>query len=279
MAGTIMVSMGTVWDRATEFLSDNLAAIFPLALCAILIPSAITQSIEPLGALGATEMVSVKLVSICLSLVSLWGKVAIMALALDAAAGRGSAIATANRRSLPIIGVVLVIGAAGIALMLPVAFALAATGFDFQAAMTSGKPAVPPSVAGVLLLYLLLFCCALIWFSARLALVVPTMIMERRGIGVFVRSFKLTRPIQWKILGVLILYFIVSAVSVIAAKLIFGSVLGLIAGGDGLVTVATVLTSIFVSIVATGFSVLATAFTAKLYLAVRDARGAIVESA
>lgn len=274
-----MVSMGTIWDRATEFLSDNLAAIFPLALCAIFIPSAISQSIEPLGALGATATVSIKLASICLSLVSLWGKVAIMALALDAAAGRGSAIATANRRLLPIIGVTLAIGAAVIALMIPVVIALAAAGFDFQAAMTSAEPAVPPSVAGFLLLYMPLASCALIWFSARLALVVPTMIMERRGLGVFARSFKLTRPVQWRILGVLLLYLIVSAVSVIAAKLVFGSVLGLIAGGDGPVTVATVLTSILVSIVVTGFSVLAAAFTAKLYLAVRDARGAIVESA
>lgn len=274
-----MVSMGTVWDRATEFLSDNLAAIFPLALCAIFIPSAISQSIAPLGALSTTAALSVQLGSICLSLVSLWGKVAITALALDAAAGRGNAIAAANRRSLSIIGIILVIGVAVIALMLPVAIALAAAGVDFQAGMTGGKPAVPAGVVGFLLLYMLLFCCALIWFSARLALVMPTMIMERRGLGVFARSFKLTRPIQWKILGVLILYFIVSIVSFLAAKLVFGSVLGLIAGGDRPVTVATVLTSILVSVVLTGFSVLATAFTAKLYLAVRDARGAIVESA
>ena len=274
-----MVSMGTVWDRATEFLSDNLAAIFPLALCAIFIPSAITQSIAPLGTLGATAVLSVQLVSICLSCVSLWGKVAIMALALDAAAGRGSAIAIANRRLLPIIGITLVIGAAVIALLIPVAVALVVAGFDFQAAMTSAEPAVPPSVTGFLLLYMLLVSCALIWFSARLALVVPTMLMERRGLGVFARSFKLTRPVQWRILGVLLLYFMVSAVSVLAAKLVFGSVLGLIAGGDGPMTVATVMTSIFVSIVVTGFSLLAAAFTAKLYLAVRDARGAIVESA
>ena len=274
-----MVSMGTVWDRATEFLSDNLAAIFPLALCAIFIPSAIAQIIAPIGTLSATATLSVQLVSICLSLVSLWGKVAITALALDAAAGRGSAIATANRRSLPIVGVMAVIGVAVVALTLPVVIALVAAGFDFQAAMTGGKPVLPPGVQSFLLLYLLFFCCALIWFSARLALVMPTMVMERRGMGVFVRSFKLTRAIQWKILGVLILYVIVLFVSYLAAKLVFGSVFGLIAGGDGPVTVATVLTSLLVSIVLTGFSVLATAFTAKLYLAVRDARGAIVESA
>jgi hypothetical protein len=279
MAGTIMVSMGTVWDRATEFLSDNLAAIFPLALLAIFIPAAISQSVAPLAVLGASTAVGIRVVSIGLSVVSLWGKIAIMALALDVAAGRGGAIATANRRLLPIIGVVLVLGAGMVALLLPLAIALLAGGFDVQAVMTGHQPQVPNGFVGFAILYLLVLCCGLIWLSARLALVTPTMIMERRGLGVFARSFKLTRPVQWKIVGVLILYSIVSAVSLLAAKFVFGSVFGLIAGGEGAVTVATVLTAILVSVVLTGFSVLATAFTAKLYLAVRDARGAIVESA
>ncbi|MEO7690641.1 MAG: hypothetical protein ABIS51_15265, partial [Sphingomonas sp.] len=98
MAGTIMVSMGTVWDRATEFLSDNLAAIFPLALFAIFIPATISQSIGPLAVLGASTALGIQVVSIILSVVSLWGKIAIMALALDATAGRASAVATSNRR-------------------------------------------------------------------------------------------------------------------------------------------------------------------------------------
>ena len=274
-----MVSMGTVWDRATEFLSDNLAAIFPLALVAIFIPSAISQSVAPLAVLSASTALGIQVLSIGLGAVSLWGKIAIMALALDAAAGRGNAVATANRRLLPIIGILLVIGLGLVALMLPVAAALLIAGFDFRAAMTSSKPEFPPGADGFLLVYLLFLCCALIWLSARLALVTPTMIMERRGFGVFARSFKLTRPVQWKIVGVLILYSIVSVVSILAAKLVFGSVFGLIAGGDRPLTVATVLTAILVSLVVTGFSVLAAAFTAKLYLAVRDARGAIVESA
>lgn len=271
--------MGAVWDRATEFLSDNLAAIFPLALFAIFIPAAITQSITPLTVLGTSTALGIQVVSMGLSVVSLWGKIAIMALALDAAAGRGNAVAIANRRLLPIIGIMLVIGLGVVALLLPIAVTMLMAGYDFQAAMTGGTPEIPPGVAGFLLLYILALCFALIWFSARLALVTPTMIMERRGFGVFVRSFKLTRPVQWKIVGVLILYFIVSIVSFLAAKLVFGSVFGLIVGGDRPVTVATVLTAILASIVLTGFSVLAAAFIAKLYLAVRDARGAIVESA
>lgn len=274
-----MVSMGTVWDRATEFLSDNLAAIFPLALFAIFIPSAISQSVAPLGVLGVTVAFEIQIVKIVLAVLSLWGQIALMALALDANAGRGSAIATANRRLLPIIGILLILAVGVAALLLPFAIALIVAGFDFQAAMTGGKPELPQGVYGFLVPYLLFVVGGGMWLWARLVLVTPTMIIERRGIGVFARSFKLTRPVQWKIVGVLILYVIVVFVSWLAAEFVFGSVFGLIAGGDRPVTVATVLTAIFVSIVLTGFSVLATAFTAKLYLAVRDARRAIVESA
>jgi len=145
--------------------------------------------------------------------------------------------------------------------------------------MSGGKAELPSGIGWFLALYCILFLVAVVWLAARLALVIPIMIMERRGVGVFARSFKLTRPVQWKIVGVLILYSIVSAVSILAAKFVFGSIFGLIAGGERPVTVATVLTAILVSVVLTGFSVLASAFTAKLYLAVRDARGAIVESA
>lgn len=274
-----MVSMGTVWDRATEFLSDNISAIFLLVLLTIFVPAAISQSIAPLGVLSATAAFEVQVVSLVLSLVSLWGKIVIIALALDAAAGRESAIATANRRMLPILGILLLVGVGVVALMLPFAIALLLSGVDLKAAMTSGKPEIPPGLEGFLFLYLLIFCVALLWLSARLVLTTPIMIMERRGMGVFLRSFKLTRRFQWKVVGVLILYGIVSVVSFLAAKLVFGSILGLIAGGDGPVTVATVLTSILVSVVLTAFSVLAAAFTGKLYLAARDAREAIVESA
>jgi len=103
-------------------------------------------------------------------------------------------------------------------------------------------------------------------------------VVARRWISALARSFRLTRPVGLKVLGVLILYAIVGGVSFLAAKLVFGSILGLIAGGEGLVTIGSAITATLVALVVTVFNVLASAFTAKLYLAVRDAREAIVES-
>ena len=278
-AGTTMVSMGTVWDRATEFLSDNLSAIFPLALFAIFVPVSISQSLRPLVEAGGVAGIGFQLVSIGLSVVSLWGQVAIMALAIDVVGGRACATATANRRLLPVIGISLILVVGVLILMLPFGIALAVSGYDFQAAMTGGKAEFPPGVSTFLGFYSLFFVAVLIWLGARLLLITPTIIKERRGIGAIGRSFKLTRAVQWKIIGVLILYVIIWFVSFLAAKFVFGAIFRLIAGGDGPVTIGSVLASIVVSVVLTAFAVLAAAFTAKLYLAVRDAREAIVDSA
>lgn len=274
-----MVSMGTVWDRATEFLSDNLSAIFPLALFAIFLPLAISQSIQPLTAMGGSTALIALLLWVGLSIASKWGSVAIMALALDAIGGRKAAITTANRRFLPIVGVSLLLLIGFFAVLLPPVIVVGLSGFDAQAAVRSGKMELGDGLGLFVTLYLVFLLGAFIWLAARLLLLAPTILVERRGIGAIARSFKLTRSVQWKIVGVVILFVIVMMVSVLAANFVFGSIFRLIFGGDSLVTPASVLASTLVSIVLTAFSVLAAAFTAKLYLAVRDAREAIVESA
>ena len=76
----------------------------------------------------------------------------------------------------------------------------------------------------------------------------------------------------------ILLYLIVSFVAQKAVQFVFGALLGLMFGGGGAVSLAGVLTSILVGVVATAFTVLAAAFTTRLYLALRDARESIVEA-
>ena len=273
-----MVSMGIVWDRTTDFLSDNRPAVATIAGFAILLPAAISGTIEPLTARDDGTASTVQLASLALSLVSLWGQLAIVALALDPGAGRRGATAVASQRFVPLIVVLLVLLAGLLVLMLPLPIALGVAGFDFAAAMNGGNPDIPPGLGGFLLLYCLFCLVLLLWLVARLVLVTPVVVVERRWISALARSFRLTRPVGLKVLGVLILYAIVGGVSFLAAKLVFGSILGLIAGGEGLVTIGSAIAATLVALVVTVFNVLASAFTAKLYLAVRDAREAIVES-
>jgi hypothetical protein len=273
-----MISMGTVWDRATEFLSDNIGALLPLALLAIFLPVAISQSLEPLTKTPGAGAMTIQLLSIVLSIISLWGQLAITALALDPIAGRPAATAIASKRLVPVILVSLAILLGLIVLMLPMMIVLGVSGFDFEAAANGGSPSIPPGIGGFLAVYLLVFVGVVLWLGARLALISPVILKEHRWFGALGRSYKLTRPITLKIIGVLILYAIVWGVAFLAAKTVFGFVFGLIAGGEGPVTLGSVLTALCVSVVLTMFSVLASAFVGKLYLAVRDAREAIVES-
>ena len=186
----------------------------------------------------------------------------------------------ANRRLLPVIGVGLVTLLVVLLLAAPIFIAFALSGVD-MAALAAGKPPSGEVNQGALTfgsLYTLLLCLILFWGYARfVVLATPIIVMERRGLGVYARSFVLTRRITWKVMGVVLLYGCVSWVASAAAKLVFGTVFGLLIGGEGQLSVATVLTQIAVAAVSTIFSLLAVAFVAKLYLAARDAREAIVE--
>jgi hypothetical protein len=277
----VIATMSTVWDRTAEFLSDNLAALTPLVLFGIFVPLTLIGSLMPLmGTGGQPADLALGLMVLALSLVSSWAGVAITALAFDPAAGRGGAVRVANRRLLPVIGVGLVTLLVVLLLAAPIFIAFALSGVD-MAALAAGKPPSGEVNQGALTfgsLYTLLLCLILFWGYARfVVLATPIIVMERRGLGVYARSFVLTRRITWKVMGVVLLYGCVSWVASAAAKLVFGTVFGLLIGGEGQLSVATVLTQIAVAAVSTIFSLLAVAFVAKLYLAARDAREAIVE--
>ena len=278
----MIATMSTVWDRTAEFLSDNLAALTPIVLLGIFVPLTLLGNLMPLmGLSGQVGDWALGAIVFVLALVTTWGGIAITALAFDPAAGRGSAVATANRRIAPVLGIGLVTTLAVLLLAVPIAVALGMSGLD-MAAMAAGKP--PTGVVNGWALsfatfYMIAFAVFLLWAYARLVLLItPIMVMERRGLGVYARAFVLTRGIAWKVIGVLLLYAIVSWVASATAKTVFGSVFGLLIGGTGPITLASVLTQIAVATISTLFSVLSVAFVAKLYLATRDAREAIVEA-
>lgn len=274
-----MVKMGNVWDRTTEFLGENLSGVLVVALVAILLPTALSSIVQPLGVAGGPIRLASQMLSIGLSILSLWGQLAIIALALDPAAGGHAARRIATRRLLPSIGVALVMLVGVVALGMPILVALVGAGFDMQAAMNGGNPPIPPGAATFVVFYALAMAAVILWLAARLSLVYPVLVAERRGLGTLARSFGLTRGIALKIIGLVLLFGIVATVAVMAAQTVFGSILQLLVGGDGPITPASVLTALIVAVVTTIFTVLAAAFTAKLYLAAHPAREATVAPA
>lgn len=265
-----MVSMGTVWDRTAEFLSDNLGTVLPVALGAIFVPAAVSGSLSGLGQGAAPGLaLGLGLASLVLAIISFWGQLAITALALDPAIGRG-AVSVATRRLPAALLVTIVLFVALFLLALPAAIILAASGADLSGIAAGGTPTVPPAAAPWLTLYFLVMLPVALWLGARLIAVAPVIVGEKAMLGAIPRSWSLTRGAALKIVGVLILYFIVAWVAYLAATTAFGAIFTLLAGrGEDGLSLATVLTVTVGGAVSTAFTVLGTAFTAKLYLALR----------
>ena len=264
-----MISMGTVWDRTAEFLSDNLGMILPIALATIFVPAAISGNLTELQQ-GASPGLAfgLGLASLVLAVITFWGQLAITALALDPALGKGAA-RVATRRLPAALLVTILLLLAMLVLMIPLAIILAVSGADMSGTATGAVPAGPP-VAGLWVgLYVLLLLPVLLWLAARLAVVLPAIVADRLMLGAISRSWRLTRGAALKIVGVLLLYGIVATVAYLAATTAFGAIITLIAGREAGLSLASVLTVIVGGAVSTAFTVLGTAFVAKLYLALR----------
>lgn len=262
-----MVTMGNVWDRTTEFLSDHLGGVLPIALLTIFVPGMVSTNLAQLQP-GADPAVGLLLggAILFLALVSFWGQLAVTALAIDPESGR-RALGLATRclpaaLLLAILAVVVMV-----VLVMPVGVMLALAGVDLATIQPGAMPPVPPGAWSGLLLYLFAVTGIGLWVMARLAVILPALVGERLALGAIPRSWRLTRGVALRIVGVLILYFIVASVASLAATGGFGTIMALVAGTDGGLSIATVVTSIVSGAVSTGFTVLGTVFLAKLYVA------------
>lgn len=263
-----MISMGNVWDRTAEFLSEHLASVLPIALVAIFVPAVISGNFSELQQSATPSLAAtLGLGSFVLALVSFWGQLAVTALVLDPSHARAAA-GLATRRFPAALLVMAVILLTLLALAVPVPLILGATGVNFAAMSAGTMPQVPPAAAMGVTIYFLLLLPLLLWLGARLVVMLPVIVGERLALGAFARSWHLTRGAALRIVGVLILYVVVSIVANLAATTAFGAVMYLVAGrgADGL-SLATVLTSIVGGAVSTAFVVLGTVFVAKLFVA------------
>lgn len=258
-----MVKMGAVWDRTAEFLTDNLHAVLPIALLAFFVPASIDGAMSNLTTNASQELALVLgVLWVAFGVLSLWGWLVITAMALDAnrAAHAG---AVARRKLAPALIITLALFIASMLLLAPVALSISH--------WFTGGSTIEISTAAAL--YLVAVCILLLWLGARLLLWLPALVAGESLLAAVPRSWALTRGATLAILGVMLLWFVVMVVAVLATHTVFGSVFELISGpptsGVGL---SSVLTSVMVAAVRTGFTVLAPAFAAKLYLALAARR-------
>jgi len=158
--------------------------------------------------------------------------------------------------------------------VLPIPVALQLGGYDLLAIASGQAASLSPQIASGIALYGLVLLGLFLWLGARLILVNPVIVREKKMFAALRQSWRLTRGMTWRIIGVMLLFALVSWVSMLAANMVFGSIFTLVAGGpsDG-ISLAGVLTSVVVAAVQTGFTVLVPVFSAKLYLALSAEMG------
>ena len=274
-----MVQMSTVWDRTTAFAAGAIAAILPVALLLLFLPIAIQVALTPLL---VAQSLPVRIVVMALFwAIELSGTLSLMALALSATPRPGDAVRAAMLRLGPTIAIFIFLLVVAGLLIIPIHLVMAGAGIDFaslHAGHAIGIGNMTAAGAWFILGYGLLLIIAGIWVTARLLVIEPVILVERRGIGAVMQAFRLTRGLALRIIGALILYGLVSTVAILAVQTVCGSIFVLVAPADSGLSLAAVLTSIAVAAVSTAFKVIAAIFIAKLYIAVDETRGRTAEA-
>ena len=264
-----MAKIGTIWDRAVDFVRDHAGELMPVLLVTQFAVPALSGSLNGIRAeaTGGTA-VALGLLSGVTALVSLWGALYLIAFSAqpNGQEQHRVALSLSKSRFLPMIGISVVLMAILAVLAIPGVVLAVASGFDFTSAM-NGVPPQPSEIAklGVALLYFLALALVLLWVSARLLPINAVVAHERRGVGAIRRAFELTRGMTLKLIGVLILYAIVAGVAVSAAQFVVGGVFGLLTSSTTGLSPAIIAGAFAVAAVSAALALYQSAFVGKLY--------------
>jgi hypothetical protein len=273
--------MGLVWDRTMDVLRGRGGILAQLAALFLFVPGVVSAIVSSLVT-PATPLAAVaSLVSIAASVLLIAGVLAITAVASDPAVDTARAIRIAGARLLPALGAIALIGVALFVVLIPIMLLIVQSGATvdptngtFSFARASGDAL---NLAGIAALLAMI---AGLWLTAKLVPLFAVIVNERRGIGAFARSFRLTRGSALRLVGVVILYGIVVIVAMIAASSVTGVVARLLLGPDAAVGVG-VAVGIVSSALTALVTVVQTVFYTRFYVAAceREAPAADVGAA
>lgn len=264
-----MVRMGSVWDRTTEVLRGRAAILGSIAAVAIFLPAVINTAVAMTVTAGS---VGVALIAMAIAfgvlLANLWGQLAMLAVSTDPATTRADAMRQASARVLPALGVLL-----GLAVIFGVGFFVLQLLLQAAGMQAPGRAMPMPTMEAMQAamrdrtgLALLAFLVVALCLTARLLLLNAVILNERRGIGAIARSWRLTRGMTMRLVGLMLLFVVILLIPTLAAQSVVGLIFRLVLGEGGIAG-ATFAASIAGAAVTTVFTVVAAAFTAQLYVA------------
>ncbi len=261
MTGTGL-RMGEVWDRTVDVLRGRAGILAGIALLTLILPGVVG------GALGTIVPVAqpsllVSLVRLVVLVSLILGMLAITAVASDPAVDRALALRIATRRLLPALGLLVLLVIVAVLLFIPAGALLALAGATISPAGSVDMTRAAPGYAALAGLSVLAAAVLGLWFSARIVPLFAIVVNERRGVRALRRSLALTRGATLKLIGVLILYFLVVTVAMLAATSVVGVAAGL-ALDEG---PARFVGGLAGTLVSAGATVVQSVFYARFYVA------------
>lgn len=262
-----MVKMGNVWDRTVEVLNGRGGMLAGIAFATLFIPGAVNAAYHAYAPATWTGQLLGALVMLGTTMVALWGQLALIAASSDPANDRAAAIRHANARWLPTLAVALALALLFMLVLVPGMGLLAFAGYDLTA-MSRGvpQPQLAPGAGLGAVVYFVVALIAILFAGARMVPLYAVTLHERHGLGAIARAWRLTRRHTWRLVGVVLLFFLVLTIATWAAQSVSGLIARLVLGGDATATVSFIAATV-AQAVSAALTLAAIVFSAQLYVA------------
>lgn len=242
------LSITTAWNETLAFVKREAGLLFPIAFGLMALPMVFLQLLAPRTAPGQEPEAGLwMLLFFPLIFLSVIGSIAISALATGRETVVGEALKRGVRRFLPMLGAMLLVGLCLMPLLL------------ILVVISQASPAI-----AVVLGFAIGIGAIILW--VRLMLITPVAAAEAAGpIALLKRSFQLTSGHTGKLLGFVLLIFILGMVAALALALVGGILMFLIAGKPEPGSIGFLVTLLLGALLNTIFLVYFTVLVARIY--------------
>jgi hypothetical protein len=253
------VSMSAIWDESSAMIRRESHLMVPVALATVGIGgiiSGLTQPETPAAGFGAIGLLGF-IIGIVFQII---GNLAIIALTLMPGISVAESLRLAMSRLPKMIGISFLFLVMLFVMMIPAGFIVSMSGATLSADMAARD--LPP----ITFLLVLLIGAVLIFFSARLLTLSATVVDRNPPIIEAIKSsFRATEGMASKIIGVALLYFVVTVVITSAVAAISGILFGMIGKALAAPLLGKGLTVLVTALVSAALSIIASVFAALLY--------------
>ena len=255
------LSISKAWEEAARVLAHDGKLITSVALALIVLPQAISGVIAPPPILSGVQPPSwMPIVAILVAVLGVTGQLAIARLALGPSTSVGDAIQHGFRRIAPAFIALILFGLALLVVLTPLAFLLA--GAEGMKSLTTNEPT--PGAAGAVLL--VIFLCVVA--APRFQLVVPTAAAEDGGpVRLLQRSWHMTEGSYFKLLGFLLLIFLVAIIVVFfVGQVVVGLIAKAAFGTVAPFSVGALVVGLLGALASAAFASVSTVILARIYV-------------